>query len=455
MKQTPTTLGAFRSADIATIPIASGVLTITSAMVIAQAESGTADDIATITPDIESINATDRYFILIEADSGDTITLKHGTGNLSFVNATDIVLASGERALLFGSATLGFDDIAISAGASGGMTDFTLAGDSGTPETVGDGNTVSILGGDGITTVVSATDTVTAAVDNTVIRTTGTQSIGAGLTVTSPTIADFTNMAHDHLDADDGGTLSASAIASGTLLHERGGLEADVSAYSGLLKISGGATSQAVANTDYAAATHASRHEGGGADALNGDAIEASYSAANYTPASSTIGGHLEGIDDALGAGGGGSDSFATLVDSKANGTAGGATAATTWNQRTFTEGTDADGLITVSSNQVTPIANTYRIQIWALVYKSTAQKLRFYNVTGAAVVAYGLNARSGNGDDSATMCYLECEFTANGTDAYRIDHYTQVAQATNGLGVQLNVGFTEDYMYARITKLT
>jgi hypothetical protein len=45
-------------------------------------------------------------------------------------------------------------------------------------------------------------------------------------------------------------------IISGTLLHERGGLEADVSAYNGLVKISGGATSQAVPGTDYAAAVH-------------------------------------------------------------------------------------------------------------------------------------------------------------------------------------------------------
>ena len=50
--------------------------------------------------------------------------------------------------------------------------------------------------------------------------------------------------------------VAASQISSGTVVHERGGLEADVSAYSGLVKISGGATSQAVAGTDYAAASH-------------------------------------------------------------------------------------------------------------------------------------------------------------------------------------------------------
>lgn len=40
-------------------------------------------------------------------------------------------------------------------------------------------------------------------------------------TLTAPTIADFTNMAHDHLDADDGGTLTTAAIASGTFDNAR------------------------------------------------------------------------------------------------------------------------------------------------------------------------------------------------------------------------------------------
>jgi hypothetical protein len=40
-------------------------------------------------------------------------------------------------------------------------------------------------------------------------------------TITVPVISDFTNANHDHLDADDGGTLSASAIASGTIATAR------------------------------------------------------------------------------------------------------------------------------------------------------------------------------------------------------------------------------------------
>lgn len=49
----------------------------------------------------------------------------------------------------------------------------------------------------------------------------------------------------------DSHTHAASDIVSGTLAHERGGLEADVSAYDGLLKVSGGATSQVTAATGW------------------------------------------------------------------------------------------------------------------------------------------------------------------------------------------------------------
>ena len=49
--------------------------------------------------------------------------------------------------------------------------------------------------------------------------------------------------------------INAANVGSGVLVHERGGLEADVSAYSGLVKITGGATSQATAGTDYVTPT--------------------------------------------------------------------------------------------------------------------------------------------------------------------------------------------------------
>jgi len=49
--------------------------------------------------------------------------------------------------------------------------------------------------------------------------------------------------------ADSSHNHNASDINAGTLLHERGGLEADVNAYDGLVKISGGSTSQVTDNS--------------------------------------------------------------------------------------------------------------------------------------------------------------------------------------------------------------
>jgi hypothetical protein len=50
---------------------------------------------------------------------------------------------------------------AASGGGGGGMTSFTLAGSSGASQTITDGNTLTIAAGTGITSVASATDTVT------------------------------------------------------------------------------------------------------------------------------------------------------------------------------------------------------------------------------------------------------------------------------------------------------
>ena len=51
---------------------------------------------------------------------------------------------------------------------AGSMSSFTLTGDSGSNQTIEDGNTVDIAGGTGLDTVVGSTDTVTVAIDSTV-----------------------------------------------------------------------------------------------------------------------------------------------------------------------------------------------------------------------------------------------------------------------------------------------
>ena len=58
---------------------------------------------------------------------------------------------------------------AASGGGGGGMTSFDATGDSGTTQTITDGNTLQILGGTALSSVASATDTITMNLDDTAV----------------------------------------------------------------------------------------------------------------------------------------------------------------------------------------------------------------------------------------------------------------------------------------------
>ena len=118
----------------------------------------------------------------VESDSGDTLTISDGevlsilggTALSGIGSATDTITINHDP---FGTAgtyaypasittnTQGHITSVTAGSAPGTMDDFTVAADSGTAVTISDANTLSLLGGVGIVTTASATDTVTIKTD--------------------------------------------------------------------------------------------------------------------------------------------------------------------------------------------------------------------------------------------------------------------------------------------------
>ena len=118
----------------------------------------------------------------VESDSGDTLTISDGevlsilggTALSGIGSATDTITINHDP---FGTAgtyaypasittnTQGHITSVTAGSAPGTMDDFTVAADSGTAVTISDANTLSLLGGVGIKTAASATDTITIRAD--------------------------------------------------------------------------------------------------------------------------------------------------------------------------------------------------------------------------------------------------------------------------------------------------
>ena len=107
------------------------------------------------------------------------------TGTASAIGSTAITGLTAETSQSNSDLVIIYDDSASALrkmtvgnllANAGTFSNFTLSADSGSDQTITDGNTLEIAGGSGITTTAGATDTVTVAVDSTVITGQGTYS---------------------------------------------------------------------------------------------------------------------------------------------------------------------------------------------------------------------------------------------------------------------------------------
>jgi len=123
---------------------------------------------------------------ITSASNGNINISPNGSGNIALTPATGkIILGALDWPTVTGTngqvLTTNGTTAATWATPSGGFTSFTVAGDSGTSQSITDGNTLTVVGGTNLNSVASATDTITVNLDTTV---TGLTSLTSTTVVT-------------------------------------------------------------------------------------------------------------------------------------------------------------------------------------------------------------------------------------------------------------------------------
>ncbi len=132
------------------------------------------------------------------------------------------------------------------------------------------------------------------------------------------------------------------------------------------------------------------------------------------------------------------SQPYILLQDVKADGTSGGTSTNTTTHTRDLnTEAVDTHNLCSLSANQFTLTAGTYRASVRAPACAANDTKACIYNVTGAAIVLAGSCAWNGSATELVqTDAWVKGQFTIAASQALEIRQYFGTGRVTNGLGV-------------------
>ena len=153
-----------------------------------------------------------------------------------------------------------------------------------------------------------------------------------------------------------------------------------------------------------------------------------------------------------IAAGGGLFDAVALIRDEKAANTAGGTFTSGAWQTRVLnTEVSDADGIVSLASNQFTLQAGTYLIHARAPGYQCDRHKAKLRNVTDSTDALIGSSAWNPSAQSGAGESDVVGVITIASAKAFEIQHRCATTQASNGFGIESNFGVVEVYTEVEI----
>ena len=146
--------------------------------------------------------------------------------------------------------------------------------------------------------------------------------------------------------------------------------------------------------------------------------------------------------------------SYAIICDEKASGTDAGTFTSGAWRTRDLnTEIADADGIVSISNNQFTLQAGTYKIYASAPAYLVKEHQIKLYNVTASADIAFGVPQYSSDAMRVTQNAELYHRFTIGAARTFEIRHYGDLTKTNNGFGVPTNFGNVVKYLIVEIYK--
>ena len=129
--------------------------------------------------------------------------------------------------------------------------------------------------------------------------------------------------------------------------------------------------------------------------------------------------------------------SIAIIVDSKSADTAGGTFTTGAWRTRDLnTEISDADGIVSIASNQFTLQAGTYTIKWSSSGYRVGRHSSKLRDITAGADVGIATAEYAPSNDDTSTRSFGSSVITISSANVYEIQAQCQSTYNTYGFGV-------------------
>ena len=145
--------------------------------------------------------------------------------------------------------------------------------------------------------------------------------------------------------------------------------------------------------------------------------------------------------------------SYAVIEDQKSSGSHGGTFTSGSFQTRVLnTEVVDADGIVSIGSNQFTLAAGNYLIKWYANAKDVDGHQSALYDITGTAYIEYGSTEQAPNGTPVNNKSIGSTRVTPSGSNVYEIRHQCDSTDNTEGFG-QAQSFAVESYCLVEIYK--